>query len=113
MTLKKIRKQKCLFTFGKIKKNSRNREKRIAENQKIKTIPQSFKSYACNNYYIQHPYFNILFDDTDNIDIICPELLENTYTFSLPQPENDSNVSFSTLLQKVDDDMFKTVYTFV
>ena len=118
MTFKKIRKQKCLFTCGKVKRNSRNRKKRIAENQKKKAIPQNFKSYACNNYYIQHPYFNILFDtddtdNTDNIDIVCPELLENTYTFSLPPPENDSNVRFSTLLKKVDDDNFKTVYTFV
>lgn len=112
MTFKKTRqpkKQRPPFTLEKSKTNS----KQIIKNHKTNIKQQSFKSYASNDYYTDHPYFNILFEETDKIDIECPELLEDTYSFSLPKQENAGNVKFSTLLKKVDDTMFKTVYTFI
>jgi hypothetical protein len=121
MTFKKTRqpkKQRPPFTLEKSKtnskqiiKNRKNRKNR--KNHKTSIEQQGFKSYASNDYYTDHPYFNILFGETDKIDIECPELLEDTYSFSLPKQENAENVKFSTLLKKVDDTMFKTVYTFI
>lgn len=110
MTFKKTRKsKKQKFTLEKSKTNL----KQIVKNKKTNTRPQSFKSYASNNYYIDHPYFNIIFEGTRNINIECPELLEDIpHTFSFPQQENAGNVRFSTLLKKVDETMFKTIYTF-
>jgi len=110
MTLKKIRKQKSLFTFGKTKKKSKKRKSRVINNQKT-SLPQkqTVNSYQCNDYYIDHPYFNIIFGETHDFNIECPELLEHTCDISFPE---QSNVSFSTLLTKVDDKEFNTVYVF-
>ena len=110
MTFKKTRQSNKKSTF--ILEKSKTKSKQIVKNKKTDTKPRILKPYASNNYYVDHPYFNILFEGNRNINIECPELLEDTFSFSFPQQENAGNVRFSTLLKKVDETMFKTIYTF-
>lgn len=114
MTFKVLRKDISII----IKKNTKKIKK---DKKKKKTIN---KNYFSNQYFVEHPYFNTIFNhnECDNINIECPEILENHYhNLSLENNIREicsttintcSKVTFSSFTTQINESQFKVVYTF-
>lgn len=126
----------------KLYRKKRNTSKNVKTNVNIKTkkpvkkriykIKSFIKTYCSNQFFRDHPYFNTMFQDNNDINLKCPELLDNIdyvgYQRDVSNDDTDNNdadneshngdvtnmttVTVSKLSKKINMKKFNTIYTF-